>query len=172
MYLQQRRCPLKGCLIPFAVLVLIYVTWLFWNCRQTFYIQEIGMYVRIDRIPFCDVKMSFSKDKQFGDDYLKYENSSDIVYLDVYYVPPYTLCVSGASYVKQNKFHIIEYEKKLQYRKRMIASGAWIPDYYDDYSDSTFLKNPSYHFCIYDYFSGFSLEAPEGNTIFRTGTER
>ena len=172
MYLQQRRYLLKGCLIPFVVLVLIYVSWLFRNWRQTFYIQEIGMYVRIDRIPFCDVKMSFSKDKKFGDDYVKYENTSDIVYLDVYYVPSCTICVSGASYIKQNQFHIIEYEKKLQYRKRIIKPGAWIPDYYDEYSDSTFLKNPSYRFCIYDYFSGFSLETPEGKTIFKAGIER
>lgn len=85
MDLKQRRgCIFKGCLMPLIVLVLLDVVWLFWNWRQTFYIQEIDMYVRIERVPFCDVKMSFSKDDSFGDDYVKYKNYSDIVYLDVY----------------------------------------------------------------------------------------
>lgn len=169
---QRRSCIFKGCLMPLIVLVLLDVVWLFWNWRQTFYIQEIDMYVRIERVPFCDVKMSFSKDDSFGDDYVKYKNYSDIVYLDVYYVPPRTMCVSNASCINQDKFSIIGYEKKLRYRKRVIAQGTWIPDYYDEYSDSTFIKYPSYHFTIYDYFSGFSLEDPKGKTVYKTGTER
>ena len=44
--------------------------------------------------------------------------------------------------------------------------------YYDEYSDSTFIRNPNYHFSIYDYFSGFSLENSQGKIIYKAGTER
>ena len=169
---QRRNCFLKGCILPFILLILIYIVWLFWNWRMTFYIQEIDMYIRIERIPFNDVKMSFSKNKIFGNDYVKYKNSSDIVWMEIYYVPPYTIYILGASEIKQEYYHIIEYKKQQKYRKRVITSNAWVPEYYDEYSDSTFLKNPSYHFSIYDYFSGFSLEDPNGKTIYKAGTER
>ena len=153
-------------------MVLSYIVWLFWNWQLTFYIQDIDMYVRIERIPFCDVKMYFSKDKVFKADYVKYKNSSDIVNMDIYYLPPRSIYVSGASYIKQDKFHIISYEKKLKYKKRVIGKDAWIPVYYDEYSDSTFIRNPNYHFSIYDYFSGFSLENSQGKIIYKAGTER
>ena len=130
------------------------------------------MYVRIERFPFRDVKILFSKEKDFGDDYVKYNCSSDIVYMDIYYVPPHSIYVSKASCIKQNKYHIVGYEKKQKYRKEVITPDAWVLDFFDEYSDSTFIKNPSYHFSIYDYFSGFSLEDPTGRTIFKTGNER
>ena len=130
------------------------------------------MYVRIERFPFSDVKILFSKESDFGDDYVKYQGSSDIVYMDIHYVPPHSIYVSKASCIKHDKFQIVGYEKKKKYRKKVIAPDAWVPDYYDEYSDSTFIKNPSYHFSIYDSFSGFSLEDPTGRTIFKAGNER
>jgi len=63
-------------------------------------------------------------------------------------------------------------KKKLKYKKRVIGKDAWIPVYYDEYSDSTFIRNPNYHFSIYDYFSGFSLENSQGKIIYKAGTER
>ena len=167
MNLKQRRgCFLKGCVTPLIVVVSLYVIWLFWNYRHTYHIQEIDMYVRIEKFPFCDVKMSFSKDNRCWDDYVKYNNPTEIIEMDVYYIPPHTICVSNASCIKQDKFNIIEYEKKQLYRKHVVAPGQWIPDYYDEYSDSTFIKNPSYYFYIYDYFGGFRLDDPNGKTIF------
>ena len=168
----KRYCFFKGCIISIAVSILIYIAWLFWNWQMTFYIPEIDMYVRIQRIPFREVKMLFSKNRTFGNDYIKYNSSSDIVWMDIYFVPPNTICVSGASETKEEVFHIIEYEKIRKYHKRRIAPNAWVPDYYDEYSDSTFIKKQSFHFSIYDYFSGFSLEDPTGRTIFKTGNER
>lgn len=173
MDLRQRRYFFYNCCaIPFIVLVSLHIVWLFWNWRQTFYIQEIDMYVRIERVPFCDVKMLFSKDTDFGNDYVKYDCSSDVVYMDIYFVPPSSIFVSGASCIQHKKFQIVEYEIKKKYRKRILGPGAWVPDYFDEYTDSTFIKNPSYHFSIYDYFSGFSLEAPNGKTIYKAGDER
>ena len=169
---QSRYMFYKGCAIPFFVIALLYIIWLFWNWRQTFYIQEIDMYVRIERIPFNDVKMSFSKAENFGDDYVKYDCSSDVVYMDIYYVPPSSIFVSGASCIQHDKFQIVGYEIKKKHKKRVLGPDAWVPDYYDEYTDSTFIKNPSYHFSIYDYFSGFSLEAPDGKTIYKAGVER
>ena len=158
--------------MPFVISFLLYIIWLIWNWQMTFYIQEIDMYVIIENTPFSDVKMYFSKSKNFGSDYVKYNNSSDIVYLDIYYTPPHTISVIGASGTKEGKFHIIECEKRLKYHKQVISPNTWVPDYYYEYSDSTFIKEPSYHFSINDYFSGFYLEDPHGKIIYKAGTER
>lgn len=44
-----------------------------------------------------------------------------------------------------------------------------------DFCDNTTVMSrhgTSYHFSIYDYFSGFSLENPDGKTIYKAGVER
>ena len=124
------------------------------------------MYVRIEKLPFCDVKMSFSRTDEFEDDYLKYSNSECIA-MEIYYVPPQTIYVSGASFTKHNKFHIVEYELKRKWT--LIDPDSCIYDCEEEYTDSGFIKNPSYHFEIYGHFSGFSLEDSSGKTIYETG---
>jgi len=96
---RRRSCFLKVCIIPFCILVLSYIVWLFWNWQLTFYIQDIDMYVRIERVPFCDVKMYFSKDKVFKADYVKYKNSSDIcIYGYLLFATTFYICFRSLIY--------------------------------------------------------------------------
>lgn len=174
MNLKQRRsCCLFGCITPFILIATIVVAYLlFWNWKQTFYIPDIQMYVQIKNVPFGDKKMSFSKNEDFGTDYVKYNMGPEIMYMDIYYIPPQTIYVSNASCVKQKEFEIIEFEEVLKYHKREVSpEHNWVPEYYTEYTDSTFLKEDSYYFDIYPRFLGFSVEDPEGNTIFTGGTE-
>lgn len=171
MDIQRSSFLLKGCLIPVVLACCLYVIWIFWNCRMTFYIPQIGLHVRMERMPFADAKMYFSKDGQFGTDYVQYKVISDVVYMNLFFVPPNTICVSGASGTKQGSLKIIEYEEVQKYHKQDVP-GGYIPEYYMEYTDSTFLKNPSYKFNIFDYFSGFSVQSPKGVIIYKTGIGR
>lgn len=165
---QRRSCCLKGCVMPFALILILTVIHWFWNWRQTFYIKDIDMYVRIEKIPFGDATMYFSRSETFGDDYVKCHHPSEIVGMKIYYVPPCTICVSGASGVKQGIFRIIEFEKKEEIRWHEKVPDSLAAEFYTEYSDSTFLVNPSFRFSIYDYFTGFRLTDNNGKIIFDT----
>lgn len=157
----------QHCLI-IAFIILINVTCSSCGSRRSFYISTIGLHVQIEKKPFNNTKMSFSMTDSFGNDYVKYKKDSDIIYLDVYFVPPKTICVSGATFVKQDIFQIIEFKAIQNYHKRTVPPDFWVPEYYTEYTDSTFLKCPSYHFQIYDNFSGFLLKDSNGIVIYET----
>ena len=191
MTLKQRRsCFFRGCLVPLSGLIILYLIWVFWNWRMTFYIPDIKMYVRIERVPFSDVVMYFSEDEDFGNDYIKYSNS-DMVSVDIYYIPPKELYVYGVNEIKQKNFHITEYHRVQKVREFKFCIDSlrvnenidkvdsdtskhyrYYYDVYDEYTDSTFLIQDSYNFYIYGHSSGFFLKDPEGRKVYETGSRQ
>lgn len=167
--------PTIGCLcvVILCVALPVFLYFFFFSYSETFYIPEIKTYVRLERIPFVNAKMYFSKTEEMGKDYVVYDRQfGDMMYLDVYFVPPNTVCVSGASEIKQESFNIKEFKVTKSCSWRQVSPNKRIPEYYDEYSDSTMFKNPSYHFDIDYFFYGFTLYNPEEEEIFTTKNEK
>ena len=149
-----------GCITLPLALIILFFGWQYWRHCLTYYVPEINMHVRIERSSKSqDSKVYFSRDGKFGRDYIEYERKGDLVYMHVYFVPPNTICVSGADGVKQGDFNIIEFEEIKKF------DSTW--SVYTEYTDSTFLKNPSYCFYWYDYLSGFELHDPNDSIVFK-----
>lgn len=154
---------IKGCLIHHLFIACLLIIVLLWNREKTYYIPEADVYVRIEKEIFKEynIKMSFSKDMNFGKDYVTYNTVGDIVYLEMYYIPQLTMCISNAHSTNQEEFNIIEYNTEIEYQD--VSTGY--RTIREVYTDSTFLKQPCYKFSFYDYFDGFDIVCPNGRII-------
>lgn len=133
----------------------------FWekNRERNFYFQEIDMNVQVVRDD-DDVKILLSKDNDFGTDYITAPHHKEVI---MYYIPPHTIYVDGASTVTQKKFNIIEHE--LDYTKIKEQMTCEQVDSIEN-SDSILIKDKSYIlfmnlnfsiFSVYDYSNGDSI---------------
>lgn len=165
---QTKKFFLIGCFILFVGIICCTMLVRCQDHRvRVFYIPEMELYVKIEKIPFQYGKLYFSKSKEFGTDFVLEEPTLEISNMNIYYVPPCTICVSGATKTNQDKLNIIEF-KATEKCKLFKKNHKWKYEYYTEYTDSTFLKKEQYKFHIYSYFMGFWVTNPNGKIIFNS----
>ena len=71
--------PTIGCLcvVILCVALPVFLYFFFFSYSETFYIPEIKTYVRLERIPFVNAKMYFSKTEEMGKVWKKIEHLND-----------------------------------------------------------------------------------------------
>lgn len=176
---QNRKACVKGCLLPivilFVLLFLAYLILMLWPRRGRFYIPDLKLYVQMEHKHFPqgrNVRMYFSKYDQFRSDFIEFTNySADISNLTVYYIPPSNLYAIVNVYdtadiakeflkIEEDEFHI----KEVKY----VRKDSFIIQYRNDgtpyeilgffyYTDSAFIKQPSYKFDVFGTADGFCL---------------
>lgn len=163
----SRKVLISG-LAVLGIGLCIGILWYQKNCIMKFYIPEIGLNIKMVKVPLCHVNMYFSKDDHFGADYIQCGVITEKPLMDVYYVPPHTICVLAASEIGKDKFEIIQYRKVSSpvlkgYDKDSLPVWSFFGHIY---TDSTFLKKPSYHIAIGDNFAGIKVKDSKGAMIY------
>jgi hypothetical protein len=142
---QGRGCFIKGCVMPFAILLLIYVTWLFMAARKTYYVSDLCSNVRIERYPFKKARIYFSKTKTFGDDYIEYQWYPDGPGIDIYYIEPnmfYVIDEGNIIAIRYKHYHITEIQNTFGENTGTTDSSNWyLKHYIREWRDSFFIKN-------------------------------
>lgn len=175
---QNRKACVKGCLLPivilFVLLFLAFLILMLWPRRGRFYIPDIDIHVEMIHKPFRgerNARISFSRDGRFRNDYIEFTNHANWSDLTIYYIPPSNLyaivnvcdtadIAKEFLKIEEDEFHIkeVKYVRKDSFiiQHRNDGTPYEISGFFY-YTDSTFIKQPSYRFDINDTSEGFCL---------------
>ena len=183
---QNRKACINGCLLPIVILLVLlflaFVLLMAWPRHRKFYIPDLNLYVKMEHRPFHgerNERISFSKDRQCKGDFIEFANHADWCDLTVYYIPPTNLYAVVNVYdtaditkdflkIEEDYFDI----KEVKY----VRKDSFVIEYTNDgrpyefpcffyYTDSTFIKQPSYRFDVNETSGGFYLWDVKGNGI-------
>lgn len=121
-----------------------------------------NMYMKIERVGNRETKILFSKNLDFGDDYILFETDNLYQDVDIYLFGNYELKVIGRKPLKRisNK----EFQIK-EFRVVHPKSGTFAEPYY---SDSSFIKRPCAHISFSESMNDFNVAYSRTNeTIYK-----
>ena len=149
--------------------------WLYSNSWKTFYVPEIDMNVRIEKRPFRDAIIFFSKTTEFGDDYIQYHWYPDGPGIDIYYIKPnifYVINSGDILRIKTSDFHICEMKENSNNENNMYTDVAvdstnwWVKPYLRTMKDSAFIQKTQYVISVWGT-QWFEVFNKDGDIVFK-----